>query len=272
MGGEEGNAEKQKRKVKKRQVLSTSEDDLIHTGNNDILSFVDQADSKRIKRMKRDASIASETLYLYHNGAYSKPLSRALTEIDSWLGSHRNEVVVIRLSNTDDNNHDISYQVSSREIQAFKHTGLNINRNPALGQAVQANKRVLLFLEQKKQIGYNDDRVHRIVKLDTTIKVHGDCAETTTLYARERMEKYNHHIIQVDWYHRLGDTCNLYLARLCNSREISRLQEVNSAQLRDYHHPINVILMDFVEVGDKGNQLNDEVLEINKKNVQLCKA
>ena len=39
-------------------------------------------------------------------------------------GSHRNEVVVIRLSNTDDDNHDISYQVSSREIRAFKHTGI----------------------------------------------------------------------------------------------------------------------------------------------------
>lgn len=258
----------QRRKVSKRSdaILPPATEEM--SGEEGTTEKQDQEQQDRARRETRRALplVKDKRLFLYHNGAYSHPLSQALKEIDIWLGTHRNEVVVLRVSNTDDR-HDISGQLA-RELSVISHTGVNENRNPRLGAAVNHNKRIVLFLKQKHFIYRHDIRVHPIVKLDTTIKLHKNCVETTTLYAKRHRERENHHTIQIDWFHTLGGVCNKELAQLCNSREIDRLELINQILLRDYHHPLNVILMDYVESGD-GDKLNQVVQKINKKNVLL---
>ncbi|KAL5266260.1 hypothetical protein ACHWQZ_G003623 [Mnemiopsis leidyi] len=187
------------KRFSRRQVMSTSEDSLIQTSTTN--SVEDNLDDLSQIRKRRSSlpSLPKNTLFLYHDGAYSKPIEDALKEIDTWLGDHANEIVVLRVTNTDDKQADISGDLA-RALSVISHTGLNEDRNANLGVAVKTNKRIVLFLRQEKHWKKHDPRIHPIVKLDTTVNLHKNCVVTTTLFAQKFRQRQNHHIVSLSTY------------------------------------------------------------------------
>ena len=80
--------------------------------------------------------------------AYSRSLRRAMSEIENFLGSHGDEIVVVRMKDHPEDSREYIRDHLSRELSRFI-TGsgkvkLSRTDNPVLGEAIERNERLVV--------------------------------------------------------------------------------------------------------------------------------
>ena len=210
-------------------------------------------------------------ILIVHKAAYSKELSRALREINTFLGNNRDDIVVLRINDYHKSDKTEISQNLDKVLGIFSDVDLSLERNPRLGSAIENNRRVVVFANE----AFSDASpyTHTLAQVDsfkrygkTTSRI--DRREPVKRILNDKRSYNSFYHIEIDWFLSYG-MCLWNLAKLCDDEKFNDIKYINNEIIKETNRPINAVTVDFV--GRGSIRLSKIVQDINKCNVQIFK-
>ena len=213
---------------------------------------------------------------------YSGSIEKGLTEIDSWLKSNPNEVVIIHFNRDSQTGYrkEIAKSLEATLLTLWPPTstrGLTMNtyfkkkgRWPTLKEAIRRNQRIFIFMDNglMQHLGSSHDWVvqsnYYIKSSWDTVKVTSSCSSITT-NAKSKCDSRNT-FMSLAAFGSYG-LCTWDMAKVC-SKWIGEAQEACYQKRKSYRKTVNFLLVDWLDYYSGEESVANKAKFMNQKNIK----
>lgn len=217
------------------------------------------------------------------DGSYSGTIEKGLTEIDSWLATNPQEVVIIHFNRDSQKDYrkEIAKSLEATLLKLWPPTstrslGMNTyykttGQWPTLKKAISSNKRIFIFMDNGliQHLGSLHDWVVKsndsIASTWDTVKVSSSCSSITT-NAESKCRNSQASFMSLEAFGSYG-LCTWDMARVC-SKWIGEAQEACYQKRKSYKKTVNFLLVDWLDYYSGVESVVNKAKFMNQKNIK----
>jgi len=217
-----------------------------------------------------------EGIVIVNKKAYARSLKKALVEIELFMQTHPDTVVVIRIKDVAKDSVALVKEHLPETLDFLmkgRYARLGFVTNVLLKNAVDHKMNIFVFVEKSIYTYHSQPRVY-MNELQQVESYMGASGTSSCFGVEEMFRKLqkdhstymNSYQVQIDWYLSKG-LCVKELAGLCNDGELNKLEEINKKIIAYNYRPVNLVLVDYV--GSGSVRVADVVKRMNEYNVKM---
>ncbi|CAH3185650.1 unnamed protein product [Porites lobata] len=214
---------------------------------------------------------------------YSGSIEKGLTEIDDWLKSNPNEVVIILFNRDSQTNYrkEIAKSLEATLLKLWPPTSTgslamntyykkNRGRWPTLKEAIRRNQRIFIFMDNGliRYLGSSHDWVVQsngnIKSSWDTVAVSSSCSSITTNAKSKCNSRASFMSLAAFGSYGL---CTWHMAKVC-SKWIGEAQEACYQKRKSYQKTVNFLLVDWLDYFSGVESVINKAKFMNQKNIK----